>query len=104
MVADAGRGGADLAIAAWWPTDDLGAIEGAGATGAGGRNRQARLPHMFRHSCATVLAADMPESELRIHFGWSPTSPMVYRYTRSDLADRAIARHRRNAPGDRIRP
>ncbi len=60
-------------------------------------------PHMFRHSCATVLAADMPESELRIHFGWSPTSPQVFRYTRSNLSQRAIARHRKNAPGDKLR-
>lgn len=59
--------------------------------------------HMFRHSAATTLAADMPESELRAHFGWSPSSPQVFRYTRSNLAQRAIARHRRNAPGDRIR-
>lgn len=60
-------------------------------------------PHMFRHSAATSLASDMPESELRAHFGWSPTSPQVFRYTRTNLAQRAIARHRRAAPGDRIR-
>ena len=59
--------------------------------------------HMFRHSAAAALAEDMPETELREHFGWTPQSAMVYRYTRSNLADRAVARHRRSAPGDKIR-
>lgn len=60
-------------------------------------------PHSFRHSSATKLAEDMPESELRAHFGWSPNSTMVYRYTRTSLAQRAVTRHRRVAPGDKIR-
>jgi site-specific recombinase XerD len=59
--------------------------------------------HAFRHSAAAALAEDMPETELREHFGWTPTSAMVYRYTRSNLQDRAVARHRRAAPGDKIR-
>jgi hypothetical protein len=45
----------------------------------------------------------MPETELRAHFGWSANSPQVHRYTRSNVAQRAITRHRENAPGDRIR-
>jgi site-specific recombinase XerD len=60
-------------------------------------------PHTFRHSSATALAEDMPEAELRMHFGWTPNSTMVFRYTRSNLADRAVARHRRAAPGDKLR-
>ncbi len=60
-------------------------------------------PHAFRHTAATAMAVEMPESELRAHFGWSPNSPQVFRYTRTNLAQRAIARHRKNAPGDRIR-
>ncbi len=59
--------------------------------------------HMFRHSAATVLSSDMSEAELRVHFGWSPTSPQVYRYTRQGLADRAVVSHRRAAPSDRLR-
>ena len=60
-------------------------------------------PHAFRHSAATAMATEMPESELRSHFGWSPNSAQVYRYTRTNLSQRAVARHRENAPGDRIR-
>ena len=68
-----------------------------------GRVRKHIHPHAFRHSAATSMAAEMPESELRAHFGWSPNSPQVYRYTRSNLTQRAILRHRKNAPGDKIR-
>ena len=60
--------------------------------------------HAFRHSAATAMAGTaMPETELRAHFGWSANSPQVHRYTRSNVVQRAINRHRENAPGDRIR-
>ena len=61
-------------------------------------------PHIWRHSAATSDAdAGMADSQLRDKFGWSPTSAMPYRYTRSTLRQRTIERSQQVAAGNAIK-
>ena len=49
-------------------------------------------PHTFRHCTATrLLEAGMQESDVRTLLGWSRSSRMLERYTRSGAAERALA-------------
>jgi site-specific recombinase XerD len=59
-------------------------------------------PHSFRHSAASVKAGQMNESELRASFGWTANSTQVFRYTRSNLEQRAIASSRKASPADKL--
>jgi integrase/recombinase XerD len=59
-------------------------------------------PHSFRHSAASYKAGQMNESELRASFGWTANSAQVFRYTRSNLEQRAVVSSRKASPADKL--
>ncbi|RJQ16860.1 hypothetical protein C4573_02230 [Candidatus Woesearchaeota archaeon] len=50
-------------------------------------------PHLFRHTNLTRMARVLSESELKIHAGWEPNSPMALTYVHlnaKDVADKIL--------------
>ncbi len=61
-------------------------------------------PPVWRHTGATHDADNgMTDMELRDKYGWSPTSSMPFRYSRSTLRQRTLDRSQRIAAGNSIR-